>query len=1121
MNNLLENLNKEQLEAVMHKDGPLLIIAGAGTGKTTIITQRIAYLIEQGLAKSEEILALTFTEKAAGEMDDRVNALLPIGYSDLWISTFHSFGERILKEEGLAIGLPTDFKLLNEFEQWILIKKNLDKFNLDYYRPMGNPTKFIHALVKHFSRAKDEDISPKEYLKYAEGLKENLDGMLSGSKSKRKISNISLGLSSGRRQFPIKIQNPKLNSIPEIEPLNREIAEQEVLRINEVANAYHVYQQLLLDNNALDFGDLINYCVRLFCERPAVLAKYRSQFKYILLDEFQDTNWAQYELVKILASPKNNLVVVGDDDQSIYKFRGASVSNILQFKKDYPESREIVLVKNYRNTQNILDLSYDFIKINDPNRLEWQLNRGRTADGGKQKKDGKIKRYGETDVETQASLHDVKTLSKKLIADNKSKGMIEVIEGQDLDEEVRMVVEKIAELKIADKTCSWNDFAILVRANESAKDFINALDAAGLPYVYLSSRGLYSKPVIMDVIAYLKLLDNYHESACLYRILNLPIFNFSYQELVNFNYWASKKAWSLYEVLKSVSALHLSPEIQSKVDKVLALIAKHTALVRDRQVSEVLISFLTDSGYLKYLTSQDERLSREATGYLNQFLKRIKAFASSSDEKNVKAFLEELNLEIDAGEQGGLAPDFESGPDAIKVMTVHSAKGLEFKYVFIVNMVDKRFPTIERREPIAVPDALVKEILPAGDIHKEEERRLLYVAMTRAKDHLYFSWSPDYGGVRKKKPSEFLFEAKLLENKNLPKTSEKGVKELQISNIPAYTPAFAEASDNKKASADVETLADKSAGKQNSGLRPSLRRGFGWQEGYGGQAKSKTGDNKEADNIKLPNYFSYTQLAAFNNCPYQYRFAHLLRVPILGKPQFSFGKTMHSVMQKTFELVNEKKSLGQGNLFGNKKKSTDDKDAKSETPAVDIDFNEILKLYEASWIDDWYKSKKEKADYKKLGEKILAVFHAKYNKNWPKTLFLEKSFNIKIKAGSEIYTVRGIIDRIDEIGGKIKIVDYKTGSPKDNLSFENKEQLLIYQIAARDLFKERVGALVYYYLENNTEEEFLGSDDDLIKINDKIITTIKAIGQSDFRAKPSKLCRFCDYFHICEFRATL
>ncbi len=1026
-NNLLEKLNPEQLKAVTHKDGPLLIVAGAGTGKTTVITQRIAYIIEQGWAKSDQILALTFTEKASGEMEERVDRLLPMGYLDLWISTFHSFGERILKEHGLAIGLPADFKLLNEFEQWALVKKNLDKFDLDYYRPMGNPAKFIHALIKHFSRAKDEDISPAQYLEYAEELKENLDNMLSGTKVRSK-------------KFPPEADQPlaeEVRSLVNSEgALDKTVAEQEIMRINEVANAYHVYQQLLLDNNALDFGDLINYCLKLFRERPAILEKHKRQFKYILLDEFQDTNWAQYELIKMLAAPRNNLIVVCDDDQAIFRFRGASMSNVLQFKKDYPESKKTVLVKNYRNTQNILDLSYEFIQLNNPNRLEYQFA-----------KDNKEKMK----------------LEKKLIAQGNSEGVIEVMQGIDLQDEVRQVVEKIADLKLKDKKATWNDFAILVRANESAKDFCNALDIAGLPYQYLASRGLYAKPVIMDVIAYLKMLDNYHESPALYRVLNLPVFDFSYQELVNFNYVANKKAWSLYTVLRDANG-RMGKEAQVKIDKVLNLINKHTALVRDKSVSEIVMAFLTDSGYLRYLTGQEEQKSRESASLLNQLMKRMQIFEAGSDDKTVKPFLEELTMEIDSGEQGSLAPDIESGPEAIKILTVHGAKGLEFKYVFIANLVDKRFPTIERKEQILIPDALIKEILPEGDIHLEEERRLFYVAMTRAREGLYFSWAPDYGLARKKKPSRFLVECNL---------------------APSSSPGAGEGSQKVK-----------------SGFKTQFN------------SFDKKGEKIE---IQIPSYFSYTQLAAFSNCPYQYRFAHVLKVPRRGKAVFSFGKTMHVTLQKLFQLIQEKKGLEQISLLNLAPQS---RLSGREEGEVKISLDEILNLYKQSWIDNWYENKKQKEDYKKKGKEILKEFFEKHKDNWPNAIFLEKGFNIKLDSNGDLYTIRGMIDRIDEEEGKLKIIDYKTGTAKDKLSFNEKEQLLIYQLAVQDLFKQEIKSLAFYYLDNNSEVEFLGSQDELEKVKQKAIATIEEIKKGEFPPKPSKLCKYCDFFDICEFRVS-
>jgi len=1151
MNNLLENLNKEQLKAVLRKDGPLLIVAGAGTGKTTVITQRVAYLIEQGLAKSDEVLALTFTEKAAAEMEDRVSSLLPIGYFDLWISTFHSFAERILKEHGLSIGLPGDFKLLNEFEQWALIKKNLDKFELDYYRPLGNPAKFIRALLKHFSRAKDEDISPAAYLEYADGLKQDLDGMLSGNKSK-KPSVIPApprrcGENSGSR-----VKSGMTNLRAGL-AMTEGVAEQETARINEIANAYHVYQQLLLDNNVLDFGDLINYTLKLFRERPAILEKYRRQFKYILVDEFQDTNWAQYELIKLLAAPANNLTVVGDDDQSIYRFRGASMSNILQFKKDFLKAEEIILVKNYRSAQNILDLSYEFIKQNNPNRLEWQLGNQKSKTplvpllkGDKAGLKPPLQRGGGGFSNSAPLVGGGQgRLSKKLIAENAGVGVIEVLQGADLEAEVKLVADKIIELLVSprlaragkkqEKILSWNDFAVLVRANDSANDFMAEFERRGLPFVFGASRGLYGKPLIMDTVAYFKLLDNYHESLALWRILNLPIFNFTCEELINFNHLASKKAWSLYEVINSGGVLKFSAGLEEKIKPVLALIVKHSILAREKPVSEVFLAFMNDSGYLKYLAGLGDRKNSEAINLLNQFLKRIKTFENSANDKTVKAFLAELNLEMEAGEEGGLALDLEAGPEAIKILTAHGAKGLEFKYVFIANLVDKRFPTIERSEQISLPDALIKEILPEGDAHLEEERRLFYVAMTRAKSGLYFSWAADYGGARDKKPSRFLIELGLVEKvqTKICHSRENGNPEMPSSG-------------------KIATVLDPRL--------PSARLGTGR-----GDDKKWRGDDKR--NI-VPSHFSYSQLAAYSSCPYQYRFAHILKIPVMGKEQFSFGKTLHGTLQKLFALINEKKGLGQTGLFGGQYnielslrattssslreiwRSHDnpgmpslDKTATVLDPRVkpgddkiysNITFDEILKLYEQSWVDDWFESKKKKQERKQQGREILRVFYEKYKDNWPEVLFLEKGFNFKVTdpsvklgtGGQDSYVVRGVVDRIDKIGPSagsgqasgLKLVDYKTGKPKDKLTFEEKEQLLIYQLAIQELFKQEVKALAFYYLDNNSEVEFIGSAKDLEKIKAKIINTIKEIKQGRFKAKPGALCAWCDFKGICEYR---
>ncbi len=975
MENLTKELNPEQKKAVTHGNGPLLIVAGAGTGKTTVITKRIAWLINEGKASPEEILALTFTDKAAGEMEERVDKLLPYGYADLWISTFHSFAERILKQHAIDIGLPGDFKLLNTTEQWLLIRENLDKFNLDYYRPLGNPTKFIHAMIQHFSRAKDEVIGPEEYLEYAENIKLNKDSKDQGDEKSRLL---------------------------------------------EIANAYHIYQNLLLENSALDFGDLINYTLKLFQERPKILEHYRKQFKYILLDEFQDTNWAQYALIKLLAAPDNNLTVVGDDDQSIYKFRGASISNILQFKKDYPKAKKVVLNTNYRSFQDILDLSHKFIKQNNPNRLE-----------AKEK------------------------IDKNLKSAIKGKAVIDHFHENNLNLEIKSVLEKIVAIKREDKNVAWSDFAILVRANDSALPFVQALKSNGIPHQFMALRGLYTKPIILDIINYFKLLDNYHESTAMYRVLNFPFIQIPAFDLSKMNYEAYRKAESLFEVSRRIETISgITPETVRKIKKLLSQIEKHTALAREKNVGEVYLNFLRDSGYLEYLnrskvSPDEERENNENLKYIEKFYKKITDFENSYPDPKLKDFMSLLNLELESGESGALSFDIDAGPDMIRVMTIHAAKGLEFDYVFLPNLVDKRFPTIERKEPIQLPDDLIKEILPEGDIHLEEERRLMYVAMTRAKKGLFFTSAEDYGGARKKKLSRFLVELGYGENLE----PQKAVKD----NILEKRPLI----------------------KNNT------------------QAKSE---------YYLPKKFSFTQLATFSACPLQYKFAHILHIPIFGKPVFSFGKTIHNTLQKFFEEYLAGAKGGQKNLFG------------AEKGAKKIPSKEkLMEIYEESWIDEWYKDKKSKKEYYEKGKKALRGFYKKVEKDCPEVIHLEEGFNIKI--GN--YTLRGRIDRVDRINSGVEIIDYKTGKSKEKLNADDKKQLLIYQIAAEEALGYKPEKLTYYYIEDNKELSFIGNDKELEETKEKIIENIEKIKESNFTPTPGNPmpCKFCDFKDICEHRA--
>ncbi|MFC1710292.1 ATP-dependent helicase, partial [Patescibacteria group bacterium] len=396
MKSNLKNLNKEQLVAVAYRKGPLLIIAGAGTGKTTVITERIKYIIEKDIAKPSEILALTFTEKAAREMEERVDIAMPYGYTNMWISTFHSFCDRVLRAEALHIGLDPRFKLMTEAESIQFVRDNLFEFNLNYFRPLGNPNKFVGGMLRHFSRLQDEDVAPSDYGKFVKKIKT------------RKSKNMDI---------------------------------QEIKKWKELSDAFKKYEELKVGKGVMDFGDIIVNTLKLFRERKNILKSYQSQFKVVLVDEFQDTNYAQNELAMLISGKGGdaNITVSGDDDQSIYRFRGAAISNIIQFRKNYPKAKIVVLTKNYRSTQVILNKAYELIGHNNPDRLE-----------------------------------AVEKIDKKLKSQINKKGDdIVFIHKDRVENEADAVISEIQNL-VEKGSYDYKDFAILVRANNHSEPFIRA-----------------------------------------------------------------------------------------------------------------------------------------------------------------------------------------------------------------------------------------------------------------------------------------------------------------------------------------------------------------------------------------------------------------------------------------------------------------------------------------------------------------------------------------------------------------------------------------------------------------------------------------------------------------------
>lgn len=1008
------DLNQQQKQAVEHGEGPLMIVAGAGTGKTTVITRRMAHLIETGKAEADEILAVTFTEKAAEEMEERVDGLISESYLDLWISTFHSFAHRVLEDHGIDIGLPGNFEVLDSTQGWLLVRNNLDQFDLDYYRPMGNPTKFIHALIDHFGKCKNEGITPDDYREYADELRLNLDNFAGGSK---------------------EIEGEKKKELTQ--------KQEEADRIEEVASAYETYQKLLLDNNRLDYGDLLNYTVKLFQKRTNILKKYRNQFKYVLVDEFQDTNWIQYKLIQLLTKPQNNLTVCGDDDQSIFRFRGASFNNVLQFKDDYPEAKEIVLTKNYRSNQKILDFSYKFIQHNNPNRLEYQLNQ--------------VEEISERAENKGIDINEFEQINKRLQSQKDSqKGGIDYTHYKSEGGEKEGLIKKIASLYRKRGETTFDNFAILCRTNKQAQAYSRALERENLPNRFLSSKGLYSKPIVLDIISYFKLLRDHHESKAAFRVLNLPFFAIDSETQSLLTRKSKKKSQSLFQTLKKAGQFaKIDKETQEKIKEILKLIKTHSKLAQRKNTSEVFVAFLQDSGYLDYLTDQKEQNTQKKISYLNQFYERIKQFEESQIDPQLPQFLDQLQMEIEAGEEGKLQFDPEKGPEAIKIMTIHSAKGLEFRYVFIPQLVKRRFPTISRKDPIEIPEELTKEVTPKGDFHLQEERRLFYVASTRAKEKLFISSAEDYGGKRKKKPSRFLFETNLIKE-------------------------------------DKEPEAQQTETKQNL------------------NSKKKNKQEKTQPNYELPSQLSYTQFAAFDNCPLQYKFAHILKIPRKGSHYLSFGKSIHNTLYRFLKQYSKQNSSQQQNLL--------EEGGESE---FNLSLEDLYQIYEEEWIDEWYKSKSQKDKYYKLGRESLKRFYQEVKNNRPQietannSPALEQNFHLNIADRS----VKGKIDRIDKKKeGKVEIIDYKTGKPKDRIKKGAKKQLLIYQLAAERVFEFEVEQSSLYYFRDGSKLNFKGEKQDKEKIEAELKEQIETMKDSNFEADPGYHCKFCDFYDICEQR---
>lgn len=630
----LEGLNPKQKEAVTYSDGPLLIVAGAGSGKTRVLTYRIAYLLQQFKAAPQEILALTFTNKAAREMKDRIVQLIGDPAHSLWMGTFHSVFSRILRVEAKKLGFSKDFTIYDTSDAETVIKQILQELNYD---PKQIKPRTIHYKI---SDAKNQLINPDTYAK--------------------------------------KFIGSTLDDI--------------------TSKVYTIYKKRMKDSNAMDFDDLLILPIELFDSDPQLLEKYQNRFRYILIDEYQDTNHAQYKVTKLLADKHHNLCVVGDDAQSIYSFRGADISNILNFKQDYKDAHQVPLEQNYRSTKSILTCADSIIKKN-----EKQLDKTLWTE----------KDYGEPII---------------------------VLENFDERDEANRVAQYI--LKLSQQALfNYNQFAVLYRTNYQSRVFEEAFRRHKINYQLIGGLSFYQRKEIKDVLAYLKLLVNQFDETNLIRIINEPSRGIGQKSINDIRRVSREQGLRVWELLEQIEETQVYRPAKVRIREFVDMMNEYREALTTKKVKlhELTRNLLDKSGYMKMLVEEQSHESLMRRENILEFINAISYYEKENNKTSLSAFLQEISLITDGDK-------FDESKPAVTLMTVHGSKGLEFPVVFVVGLEENLFP-------VGVKDNF--------DVDIEEERRLFYVAITRAQERLYFSHCSNrfkYGEEQRQIRSRFLDE---------------------------------------------------------------------------------------------------------------------------------------------------------------------------------------------------------------------------------------------------------------------------------------------------------------------------------------------------------------------------
>jgi DNA helicase II / ATP-dependent DNA helicase PcrA len=961
--------NEQQRAAVRHGEGPLLVVAGAGTGKTRVITERIRYLLEANpKLPGESILALTFTERAAGEMKHRVIGSAGERGQAVFVGTFHAFCNTLLLERNPKL------QTLDDVDHWILLRRNLAVLALERYRRLAEPGQFLGDFVKFFSRCQDELVTPDDYERYVESLAQ-------------KCAHEKPGLAEDERK----------------------IREDGIAEQREIARAYRASDRLLRERNLLTFGMQLLDAVQLLRGDPASAAALRSRYRYILVDEFQDTNIAQIELLWQLAGDHRNVVAVGDNAQAIYRFRGASFGSFTLFlerfagvpRTDPAGAARFVqpLVDNYRSTARILRTAAQVVSFIDHSPL----------------------------------------VPKKELVPHKSEGeKVRIVEFASSREEARWIAAEIERLRAAG--LNWREFAVLYRIHGHRTELVTALEERAIPFV-IRNLSILDHPLVRDLLAYLRLIANPADNIACARVLAAPAWGLEPADLVRLCERAAKSKRSLWDELQSPQG---ELPFSGRLPATNALISGVSELRTKSGGTNAADLF---EGLAEWLALPLSIRSADQP-YLRRLAQFVREWQPKSETSRLGEFVEYLDYFAQAGGQINL--EQESG-DAIQLMTVHGAKGLEFDHVYVLRLTHRGFPMAPRSAVLEFPEALMKEELPRGDFHIQEERRLFYVAITRARERLVLTTVVH----KRSRPSLFLED--ILSS---PHVAKQNVE--QCAPVLPATPAA------RAGPPAEQPLFQESAAQPR--IYSLVAR---WAERY-------------RPPVFEPLQLSASAIETYQKCPQKYLFSHVWGLRSGPAAATTFGNVMHTTIRQFIAALRK---------------------------GLRLSFEEVAEIFRREWTSAGFEDRHQEELYLHDGIEQLQAFYAANLATPAHVVAQERRFTVHCDNGVDLIGRMDQVNRIAP--GEVEIIDYKTGKPKLETHAEKDLQLSVYALAAREVLDMVPVRLTYYNLQNNQCVSASRDAAQLQQVRGTIQEVAGDIRASEFAPRPGFVCKHCEFRFLC------